>query len=236
MAGIQLELSEAQVMALMRQLSPRAKQALLLMLIEEIDAAWDELEDLVDYEEPWELWEEEVPEFWEALEYWHEHGQMSRRQLLAAETFHYSYANYDDHLGIGNIRFDRLMPDDVDILEQAEQEDWDDARLAQVLEVEVDRVPLWRRSYQRAKAIVDAPTPAEAFRRGVRFSIEDAVEDGLTDEQEIEKLVVQICYRAADLAYLLNMRGERLSEYSRELRDESAIPLDSLDLEDLAGS
>jgi len=31
---------------------------------------------------------------------------MNRKQLLAAETFHYSYANYDNHLGIGNIRFD----------------------------------------------------------------------------------------------------------------------------------
>ena len=46
---------------------------------------------------------------------------MNRRQLLAAETFHYSYANYANHLGIGNIRFDKLMPDDVDTLERAER-------------------------------------------------------------------------------------------------------------------
>jgi hypothetical protein len=32
---------------------------------------------------------------------------MNRKQLLAAETFHYSYAHYADHLG-GNIRFDNL--------------------------------------------------------------------------------------------------------------------------------
>ena len=81
----------------------------------------------------------------------------------------------------------------------------------------------WRRSYQRAKAIVDAPTPAESFRRGARFSIQDAVEEGLSDERQIEDLVTQICYRAADLAYLLNMGQERLSDYSAALRATSGI-------------
>jgi len=138
---------------------------------------------------------------------------------LAAETFHYSYANYDNHLGIGNIRFDRLMPDDVDTLERDEQESWDDSRLAQALEIEEKNVEHWRRSYQRAKAIVDAPSPAESFRHGVRFSIEDAVEEGLTDERAIKDLATQICYRAADLAYLLDMEQERLSDYSAALRE-----------------
>ena len=32
--------------------------------------------------------------------------------------------------------------------------------------------------------------------------------------------VVQICYRAADLGYLLDMTGERLADYSGELRQE----------------
>jgi len=100
---------------------------------------------------------------------------MNRKQLLAAETFHYSYANYANHLGIGNIRFDKLMPDDVDTLERAERKGWDDARLAQALEVSEDRVEFWRESYRRAKDIVDAPTPAESFRRGVRYSIQSAI-------------------------------------------------------------
>lgn len=157
---------------------------------------------------------------------------MNRKQLLAAETFHYSYAHYADHLG-GNICFDKWMPDDVDTLERAEREGWDDTRLAQVLEVPKDRVEFWRASYQRAKDIVDAPTPAESFRRGVRYSIQDAVEEGLTDEGEIERLVTQICYRAADLAYLLDLGGERLSDYSGELRKESDFDLGPFDLEDL---
>ena len=71
---------------------------------------------------------------------------------------------------------------------------------------------------------MDAPTPAESFRRGVRFSIQDAVEEGLTgDEREIERLVTQICYRAADLAYLLDLEQRRLSDYSEELREESDL-------------
>jgi hypothetical protein len=49
------------------------------------------------------------------------------------------------------------------------------------------------------------------------------VSEGLSSEAEIEKLVTQICYRAADLAYLLDMRGERLSRYSRHLRKEPGV-------------
>ncbi len=143
---------------------------------------------------------------------------MNRKQLLAAETFGYSYANYANHLGIGNIRFEKLMPDDVDTLQRAEQGGWDDARLAQALEVKAETVEDWRRAYQRAKDIIDAPTPAESFRRGVRYSIQDAVEKGLSDEEAIEDLVTQVCYRAADLAYLLDLAQKSLSDYSQELR------------------
>ena len=37
--------------------------------------------------------------------------RLSRAQFLAAEIFGYSYANYQDHLGIGNTRYERLMPE-----------------------------------------------------------------------------------------------------------------------------
>ncbi|HDQ71245.1 MAG TPA: hypothetical protein ENN19_03995 [Chloroflexi bacterium] len=145
---------------------------------------------------------------------------MERQHLLAAETFHYSYANYADHLGIGNVRFDELMPDDVEILEQDETECWEDARLANALGIDEDRAPFWRESYRRAKDIIDAPTPAESFRRGVRYSIEDALESGLNREDDIKLLVSQICYRAADMAYLLDMIGERLSTYSHDVSSQ----------------
>ena len=153
---------------------------------------------------------------------------MNRRQLLAAELYHYSYAHYADHLGIGHVRFEEMMPDDVDIMERAERENWNTARLARALEISEDKVPDWIASYQRAKAVIDAPTPAESFRHGVRHSIQDAIDQGLQDQDDIEQLVTQICYRAADLAYLLDLHRERLSTYSRDLRKTTPSDLKSL--------
>ncbi len=221
MASVQLEIPESQVIALVGQLSPEAKQAVWLMLASELVEP-DEVEAFLEEEDLVALWEE-GKEDWDD-----DYPAMDRRDLLAAETFHYSYANYDDHLGIGNIRFDKLMPDDVDTLEQDAQEGWDDARLAAALEIEVDKVEFWRKSYRRAKEIVDAPTAAESFRRGVRYSIQDAVDEGLASEEAIEQLVTQICYRTADLAYLLDMEAEILSDYSRELRRSSDADLETL--------
>lgn len=43
--------------------------------------------------------------------------KLSRRYRLAAELYAYSYANYSDHLG--NERFTRYMPNDIDLLERA---------------------------------------------------------------------------------------------------------------------
>jgi hypothetical protein len=153
---------------------------------------------------------------------------MDREKLLAAETFSYSYANYANHLGIGHVRFEELMPQDVRILEQAEQEGWPIEKLAQALECNEDIAERFRVSYIRAKDIVDAPNVAESFRRGVRYSILDAVKEGLTGEAEIERLVTQICYRAADLAYLLDQEDRELSHYSKDLRETTKFDQDHL--------
>ena len=148
---------------------------------------------------------------------------MNRAQLLAAEIFGYSFANYADHLGIGNVRYERLMPEDAKTLETAEQEGWPAAKIAAALEVEVERAEELLEAFQRAREVVDAENPAEAFRDGVRFSIWHAVEEGLRDPEAIEKLVTQICYRAADLAFLLERAGKTLSQYSRHLRREPGV-------------
>ncbi|HET8866061.1 MAG TPA: hypothetical protein VFM80_10225, partial [Gracilimonas sp.] len=76
--------------------------------------------------------------------------------------------------------------------------------------------------------IIDAPSPAESFRRGVRHSIRHALNEGLESDKDIEKLVVQICYRAADLSYLLDLSNQKLSKYSEELREDPS----DLDLSD----
>ena len=147
--------------------------------------------------------------------------QLTRKQTLAAEIHGYSYDNYENHLGIGNIRFEKLMPDDVDILERAEREGWDSSRLAKALDIPEENVASFRRLYRKAKEIADAPTPAEAFRRGVRHSIQYAVEEGLGDVGSIERLVTQICYRAADFGFCLDTQGQRVLDYSWDLRQEN---------------
>jgi hypothetical protein len=52
----------------------------------------------------------------------------------------------------------------------------------------------------------------------VRYSIKYAVEEGLETEEDFDQLATQICYRAADLAVLLEIEDKQLSDYSRELR------------------
>ena len=59
----------------------------------------------------------------------------------------------------------------------------------------------------------------ESFRLGVKQSIIYALEKGLNSSEDIDDLVGQICYRAADLAYLLDLEQKQLSDYSELLRD-----------------
>jgi hypothetical protein len=147
---------------------------------------------------------------------------MNRRQLLAAEIYRYSYANYVDHLGI-NIRFDKLMPEAVDILESAADEGWPIEKVAGALEVEIDEAKDALLALERARKVVDAENPAESFRWAVRYAINTALEEGLSDAKSIDELTTQICYCAADLAFLLKQNGEVLSRYSRHLRREPHV-------------
>ena len=144
---------------------------------------------------------------------------MNRIQLLAAETFCYSYDNYHGHLGV-NERFDRIMPNAVRTLEKAVDEKWPLNRIAGELDIDPETAKNLLESFERARLIVDAKSPAESFRIGVRFSIKDAVTAGLPDDKAIETLVTQICYRAADLGCLLKQQKRQLSEYSEDLREE----------------
>jgi len=143
---------------------------------------------------------------------------MNKIQLLAAETFHYSYDNYHDHLGV-NARFDRVMPNAVRTLEKAADEKWPLNRIAEELDIDPETAKNLLESFERARLIVDAKSPAESFRIGVRFSIKDAVAAKLPDDKAIETLVTQICYRAADLSYLLKQQNRQLSEFSKDLRE-----------------
>ncbi len=143
---------------------------------------------------------------------------MNRDHLLAAEIFGYSYANYEDHLGIGNIRYEQRMPDDARMLERAEAEHWPIETVAGRLDLEVEIAHELVRAFRQAREVVDAENSGESFRWAVRQCIESALKQGLADEPSIERLVTQICYRAADLAFLLDQKGETLSQYSEQLR------------------
>ena len=153
----------------------------------------------------------------------HANPTMNRWHLLAAEIFGYSFANYEDHLGIGHVRYEQLMPERVKILERAAHEKWSLARAASELDSSEADVQNLLRAYERAVAVVDAENPAESFRSAVGDLVRDAAAQGLPSEAEVDKLVRQICYRAADLGYLLDLHGERLSRYSRHLRKEPDV-------------
>jgi hypothetical protein len=141
--------------------------------------------------------------------------------MIAAELFSYSYPNYADHLDIGNVRFEELMPGEVDLLEKAEREKWSLPRIAEEIDMSVEEVPGWLTKLQEAREIVDASTLVKSFRRALRQSIENALAEGLADRASVERLITQICYRTADLAYRLEDHGTHLSEYSEELREET---------------
>jgi hypothetical protein len=145
---------------------------------------------------------------------------MTRLQLLAAEIFSYSFANYAGHLGIGHLRFEKFMPDAARNLDRAEQEGWSDERLAVALEVDLKDVPLWRKRFRDAVEVVDASNPAEAFRNAVRQSLVFEFEQCPAGDAKIESAVNQIGYRAAHLAFLLEQGGAKLTDYSENLRGE----------------
>src|SRR6478609_9430850 len=136
---------------------------------------------------------------------------MNRYHLLAAEIFGYSNANYQDHLAVRNLRYTKLMPDDARTLERADAEGWPAGEVARALTVGPEDAAELVRAFRRARDVVDARDAAASFRWGVRQSVERALAEGLGDEPSVERLVTQICYRTADLAFLLDREGEPLS-------------------------
>ena len=147
----------------------------------------------------------------------------TRLQLIAAELFGYSYANYIDHLGIGNVRYESLMPQDAETLEKAVTNEWGLERVAESLSVDTDNAAALLTAARDAIDVVDAENPAEAFRTSVRQLVQRAATDGLDSDESVEQLVTQICYRVSDLSYLLKRDGSQLSRYSRHFRREPNV-------------
>lgn len=144
------------------------------------------------------------------------YDKLTRRHRIAAELFAYSYANYSDHLG--NARFTHYMPKDVEILERAVAEKWDHGRIAKELDVEPERVPQLLERLKDAIKIVNAENASESFRESVRQQLRELLADKVNDEEELDKIVIQMCYCAADMGCLLEWEGKRLVDYSEWLR------------------
>ena len=145
---------------------------------------------------------------------------LNRQQFLTAEIFAYSYANYAEHLGIGNERFEKLMPDDAAKLELAVNENWEITRLAKTLNVDADAASSLLASTKDAFKIVDAANPAIAFREAISQLVAKTSEEGLDSDDAVRNLVTQVCYRVSDLAHLLAADGTDLMSHCKGLRRE----------------
>lgn len=147
-------------------------------------------------------------------------GIMTKDHILTAEIFNYSFANYRDHLGIGNVRFEDIMPDDARTLKQAVQESWTLGHVAKALDVDTDSAASLIQATKDAIAFVEAETAADSFRLAIEGLIRQAAEQGLNTDADITKLVTQICYRVSDFSCLLDLEGKSLGDYCQKLREE----------------
>ena len=157
--------------------------------------------------------------------------KLHRDELLAAEVFNYSYANYSDHEG--NLRFDRYMPDDVKVLQQATEEKWPISKLAEKLEIEEEQAIEMLKSLHEARKIIDAANPSESYRESVRQRLAYLLKGKVEDDAEIDNIVIQMCYCAADLGCLLEWENSRLCDYSEWLRRTPDCDYSGVDLPNL---
>ncbi len=159
-------------------------------------------------------------------------GKLTKDHLLAAEIFGYSFANYRDHLGIGHVRYEDLMPNDAKLLRRAVNENWPLTKVAKTLKVDSDDAADLVEGANQAIAVVDASTPAESFRVAIRQLVQEASEAGLNSAQDVERLVTQICYRVSDLSCLLQEHDQTLSDYCQDLRQEPELDDDDDEMQE----
>jgi len=138
---------------------------------------------------------------------------MEKVHYLAAELFGYSYGKYQGKLEVRHPRFTKYMPETVKKLEKALEENWDDAKIAKELEIEIDEVQNWKESYHSANSIVDSAHAGASFKSAIRVTVQHALSSGLSEENDIENLIEQICYRTADLGFQLKIENKKLSDY-----------------------
>ena len=143
---------------------------------------------------------------------------MNRVQYLAAEVFGYSYDHYQEKVEMRHIRFTKYMPNTIRQLEKAESDSISDIKLAEIVEIDVDKIKGLKEAFENAKRIVDTKNAGVSFENGVRASVKNFMEKENIQGVNVENLVEQIFYRAADLGFLLKEENKELSDYSEMLR------------------
>lgn len=128
---------------------------------------------------------------------------MKRYDYIAAEIFGYSYSHYQDKIDIGNRRFYRIMPNDVKLLEKAINESWSSEKIADKLDVDVERVSELKEAFHSACKVVDQPSSEAVFEAGIRNTIENTLSEFNIDSDTKELLVEQLMYRGKDYKYLM---------------------------------
>lgn len=147
---------------------------------------------------------------------------MERYKLLAAELLGCTYASYQAQVGVGNPKYDRLMPRHARTLDQARQQNWPLEQVAHKLDIDAQQAKVDLEKFDAAKKVVDAPNPAEAFREAVRQLLQPMC----ADSKKLDELVCKVCFRASDMGVLLEHRGETLNRYSLHLRRDPGMPYD----------
>lgn len=158
---------------------------------------------------------------------------MNEIHFLAAELYGYSYNNYESHLAVQNARFTTYMPEGARILQRAEIEQWPIEKIAEALELSIEETKTNVEDFRKAKEIVFATNASESFRNSVRQSIETAIKNGLNTADDVDELVIQICFRASDFGYLLDREGHRLSYYKRWLQRERGVDYSGIGIPNL---
>ena len=70
------------------------------------------------------------------------------------------------------------------------------------------------KTFRNAQSIVKGKYAGDSFKIAVRKTILDAVESGLSNDEDIETLIEQIYYRTNDFGFLLKKQGRKVSDYS----------------------
>jgi len=159
--------------------------------------------------------------------------KMTQHQLLTAELFDYSYDNYADHLEVGNARFKKIMPEFCATLGEAIDNKLPKEKIAQRLKIDPDKVDSWIKSYKDSAEIVNAVNPSEAFRISLQKIMYGKMKENLDTKEKIDDLIIQICYRVADLGYLLELEKSELSDYSDWLRRDKDVDYSMMGLPNL---